>query len=56
MKNPRIRAFYKADPDARDMIYLEPDTGSVYPFFDPVSGFLWKCVNTDGKYRYNWVI
>jgi len=30
LKNPRVRAIYKADHDARDIIYSESDTGSVW--------------------------
>jgi hypothetical protein len=30
LKNPRIWAFYHADPDIRDNTYLESNTGSVW--------------------------
>ena len=38
------------------MHYFEPHTGSDCLFPDRVFGFQWKCVNTCGIYRYNWVI
>ena len=40
----------------RKIHYSEPHTGSDCLFPDRVFGLQWKCVNTCGIYRYNWVI
>ena len=44
-----------AVPDAREMYYLEPVTGSVCRFPDPVFGFCGNIVHHYKKYRFKWL-